>query len=146
MGLEMEKRKVAVALFLVVIMAVAFYFAGVFTETIPRIKGPAGFIEPQFWGSAQSPFLVKNLSIQPKKVQPNEVVTIIVSVTNTHDTWGIYSLVLNINGAKEAETQANVDAGATEYVSFEVTRKEPGRYSVFINGLSDSFTVVTPSD
>jgi uncharacterized protein (DUF58 family) len=96
--------------------------------------------------AAQSPFRVENLSIEPSEVQPNEVVTITVSVTNTHDTWGIYSLVLKINGVKEAESQANVDAGGTEEVSFEVTRKDPGRYAVFINGLSGSFTVVAPSD
>ena len=46
--------------------------------------------------SPSSGFLVGNLSIQPAEVQPNEIVTITVSVTNTHDTWGIYSLVLNI--------------------------------------------------
>ena len=93
---------------------------------------------------SQSPFLVKNISIQPAEIQPNEVVTITVSVTNTHDTWGIYSLVLNINGVREEEKQANVDASGTQDVSFSVTRENPGRYTVFINGLSGSFTVVSP--
>lgn len=93
--------------------------------------------------TARSLLLVKNLTIQPTKVEPNEAVTITVSVTNTHDTWGVYSLVLNINGVKEAESQANVDAGGTSSVSFKVTRKGPGRYSVFINGLSGSFTVLS---
>ena len=93
---------------------------------------------------ARSPFLVKNLSIQSAEVQPNEVVTIAVSVTNTHDNWGIYSLVLKINGVKEAEKQANVDAGGSQDVSFSVTREDPGSYAVFINGLSGSFTVVAP--
>lgn len=92
--------------------------------------------------SVQSPFLVKNLAIEPAQARPDEVVTITVSVTNTHDTWGIYSLVLKINGVKEAENQANVDAGGTRDVSFRVTRKDPGRYAVFINGLSGSFSVV----
>ena len=95
---------------------------------------------------SQSPFRVEDLSIQPAEVRPNEVVTITVSVTNTHDTWGIYSLVLEINGVEEAGSQANVDAGGTQDVSFNVTRKDAGSYSVFINGLSGSFTVVTPSD
>ena len=89
---------------------------------------------------------MKNLSIQPTEVQPNEVVTITVSVTNTHDTWGIYSLVLKINGVKEAGKQANVDAGGSQDVSFSVTREDPGRYTVFLNGLSGSFTVLAPPD
>ena len=93
----------------------------------------------------RGPFLVKNLSIQPAEVQPNEIVTITVSVANTHDTWGIYSLVLKINGVKEAGKQANVDAGSTQDVSFSVTREDPGSYAVFINGLSGGFTVVAPA-
>ena len=88
-----------------------------------------------------SGFLVANLSIQPAEVQPNEVVTITVSVANTHDTLGIYSLVLKINGVKEAEKQATIDAGSSQDVSFSVTKENTGRYSVFINGLSGSFTV-----
>ena len=94
---------------------------------------------------ALSPFLVSNLSIQPAEVQPNELVTITVSVANTHDTWGIYSLVLKINGVKEAEKQATIDAGSSQDVSFSVTRERPSRYAVFINGLSGSFTVVAPA-
>ena len=89
-----------------------------------------GYVEPP----ARSPFLVKNLSIQPAEVQPNEVVTITVSVTNTHDTWGIYSLVLKINGVKEAEKQANVDAGDTQDISFSVTREDPGSYAYSSTG------------
>ena len=95
--------------------------------------------------SARSPFLVKNLIIEPAEARPNEVVTITVSVTNTHNTWGAYSLVLKIDGVEESHKQANVDAGSTQDVSFSVTREEPGKYAVFINGLSGSFTVVAPA-
>ena len=94
---------------------------------------------------AVSPFVVSNLSIQPAEVRPDEPITIAVSVANTHHTWGIYSLVLKVNGAREAQKQATVDAGSTQDVSFDVTRKELGRYTVFINGLSGSFTVVAPA-
>ena len=92
-----------------------------------------------------SGFVVANLAIQPAEVQSNEIVTITVSVANTHDTWGIYSLVLKINGVKEAEKQANVDAGSSQDVSFSVRKENPGSYSVFINGLSGSFTVGSTS-
>lgn len=94
---------------------------------------------------AASPFAVSNLSIQPPEVRPNETVTIAVSVANTHHTRGIYSLVLKINSVKEAEKQATVDAGSNQDVSFSVRRADPGKYTVFINGLSGSFTVVAPS-
>jgi len=91
---------------------------------------------------ASSPFLVHDLSIRPAQVQPGETVNITVSVTNTHHTWGLYSLVLMINGQREAEKQATVDANSSQEVSFSVVRKEPGNYAVFINGVSGSFSIV----
>ena len=109
----------------------------------------AGYLIGNFMPEAVTPkpplasgFLVANLSIKPEEVRPNEIVNITVSVANTHDTWGIYSLVLNINGLKEAEKQAELDAGSSQDVSFYQTREDLGRYTVFINGLSGSFTVV----
>jgi len=96
------------------------------------------------WSQARSPFIVSDLTIQPAEVRPDETATIVVTVANTHHTWGIYSLVLKINGLIEAEDQANVDAGSSQEVSFNVTRKDPGIYRVFINGLSGSFSVVAP--
>ena len=94
--------------------------------------------------SPSSPFVVSDLSIEPTQVQPNEAVTITVSVDNRHHTWGMYSLLLKINGVREAEAQANVDAGGSRDASFVVTRETPGKYAVFVNGLSGSFSVVAP--
>ena len=102
---------------------------------------PKAVISPSASG-----FLVANLSIQPEEVEPNEMVTITVSVANTHDTWGIYSLVLWIDGVKEEEGQVMVGAGDTNTIAFCITRKEPGSYHVFINGLSGYFAVVAPRE
>lgn len=93
---------------------------------------------------SSSPFVVSDLSIQPAVAQPDQAVTVTVTVTNSHHTWGIYSLMLEVNGVKEAEAQANVGAGDSQEVSLTVRREVPGRYAVFINGLSGSFTVVQP--
>ena len=141
---QTDKRKVTkgrliIASGLVILTVVLFYYAGLFTETIPTIEGPGGFMEPNLPASG---FLVRDLSVQPTEVEPNQPVTVSLSVTNTHDTWGIYNLVLQINGVKEAEGQTNLDAHGTERVSFTVTKMEPGKYRVFINGLSGSFLVV----
>lgn len=92
--------------------------------------------------SPASGFLVANLSIQPAEAHPNEKVTITVSVANTRDTSGIYSLVLMVNGVKEAGKQATVDAGGSQHVSFSVAREDAGSYTVFINGLTGSFALV----
>ncbi len=95
-------------------------------------------------GPAPAAFSVSDLSIQPAEVQPNEIVTITVSVANTGGTEGSYSVVLNINGAKEAEKSVTIAAGSSQDVSFSVTREDAGSYSVSVAGLSRSFTVVAP--
>jgi|Deesub1362A_J573_1020465.scaffolds.fasta_scaffold00814_4 hypothetical protein len=134
----MEKRKVAIGFLLVVTLFVLFYLVDVSTRSPAKIRGPGGFAEPQ---ASKSGFLVTNLRIYPTEVQPNETVSIRVTVTNTHNTWGIYSLVLYINGTKEAEKQAELSAHGSQDVRFSVTRDKAGTYTAFINGLSGSFSV-----
>ena len=83
-----------------------------------------------------------NLSIQPAEVQPNETVAITVSVANTGGTEGSYIAVLKINGVKEVEKSITIAAGGSEIVTFSVTREEAGSYSVVVDRLSGSFTVI----
>jgi hypothetical protein len=90
---------------------------------------------------APAAFSITNLSIQPTQVQPKEVVTITVLVSNTGGTEGSYTVVLKINGVKEAEKTVALDAGKSQEVSFSITREKAGSYSVTVDGLSGSFTV-----
>jgi len=95
--------------------------------------------------AAPAAFSVSNLSIQPAEVQPNEVVNITSSVANSGGSEGSYSVVLKINGATEAERSITLAAGESQDVSFSVTKAEAASYNVTIEGLSGSFTVVTPA-
>jgi hypothetical protein len=90
-------------------------------------------------------FSASGLSIQPQEAQPNEAVTISVSVANTGDAEGVYSVVLKINGVKETEKSVTLAAGASQNVSFSVTRGEAASYPVDVNGLTGSFTVAAPA-
>lgn len=90
-------------------------------------------------------FAVSNLTIQPAKIQPRETVSITVSVANTGGTEGSYTVVLKLNGVKEAEKSVTIAAGSSEIVTFSVTREEAGSYSVDVNGLTASFTVEVPA-
>ena len=90
-------------------------------------------------------FSASNLSIQPAEVQPNEAVTITLSVANTGDTEGSYNAVLKINGAEEAEKIITLAAGESQSVSFSVTKEKAGSYSVDVNGLASSFNVAAPA-
>lgn len=106
---------------------------GICFPRISNIRQRTGTVPPALQKSG--------LVVQPAKAQPNEPVTVTISVTNNHNTWGIYGLVLKINGVQEAQTQVEVNAGATEKASFVVARERPGRYSLFINGLSGTLYV-----
>ncbi|MBA7619254.1 hypothetical protein ES703_26591 [subsurface metagenome] len=63
-------------------------------------------------------------------------------VANTGGESGSYTVVLKIDGVKEAEETVTIAAGESQEVSFSVTREDPGDYTVDVDGLSDSFTVV----
>ena len=89
-------------------------------------------------------FSVSYLSIEPAEVQPNEMVTITVFVANTGGTEGSYTVVLMIDDVKEAEKSITVAAGSSQDVSFSVTKADAGSYSVAIDGLRATFTVVSP--
>lgn len=90
-------------------------------------------------------FSVSNLSVEPAEVPAGEEVKIDVAVTNTGGTEGSYTLVLKINGVKEAERTVTVAAGDTLNLIFLVNKEEPGSYTVEVDGLSGSFTVVAPA-
>ena len=89
-------------------------------------------------------FSVSDLTVQPAKVEPNKTVTISVSVANTGGTEGSYTVVLKINGVKEADKSVTVAAGSSKVVTFSVTKADIGSYSVAVDDLSASFTVVAP--
>jgi hypothetical protein len=94
---------------------------------------------------APAAFSLSNLSIRPAEVKPGETVTVTVTITNTGGMEGVYSLVLEINGAKEASQEISVTAGGVESASFRASKQEAGTYPLDINGLTGSFNVVAPA-
>ncbi len=92
-------------------------------------------------------FSVSYLSVSPRtEVEPGETVAITVLVANAGGESGSYTVVLKIDGAKEAEETVTVAAGESQDVSFSVTREEADSYTVAVDGLSGSFTVVAPPE
>jgi hypothetical protein len=89
-------------------------------------------------------FTLSALAISPAEVAPDEKVTIAVSVANTGGQEGSHTVILKINGVKEADKRVTIDAGDMEAVAFTVSRKEAGSYAVTVDGLVGSFTVVAP--
>ena len=87
-------------------------------------------------------FTVSNLTITPATINPDEKVTISVDVTNTGETAGNYTAVLNINGIQEATQDVTLDGGASKKVDFSVSQSTAGDYTVSLDTLTGKFTVV----
>lgn len=97
-------------------------------------------------GEAKLPaFTLSSLVISPAEVAPGEKVDIIVSLANTGNLRGSYTVVLKLNGVKEAETSVTIAAGLSKTVTFIVAKEEAGSYSVTVDGMSGSFVVVAPA-
>jgi hypothetical protein len=53
----------------------------------------------------------------------------------------MFEVALRINGAEEVIKQLTLDPGASQKVSFSVTRNDAATYEVDVNGLTGSFAV-----
>lgn len=91
---------------------------------------------------AQSMFSLHSLNVNPRQAQPGQPVNISIKVANTWGTLGIYTVVLKIDGQQEEARTVTVEPLTTYPVNFLVTRDQPGTYTVTIEGLQDSFTIV----
>jgi hypothetical protein len=82
------------------------------------------------------------LSVTPSKVKPAEQVTISVLITNTGSSEGSYTVVLEINGAEEAENEMTLGAGKSETVTFTIMKETEGSYTVNIDDKTGQFDVI----
>jgi hypothetical protein len=86
-------------------------------------------------------FSLSSLTISPNEVAIGGSVTISVSVANTGEQAGSYSLTLKVDGAVEATKDVTVNAAASQNVTFATAKDLPGSHSVDINGLTGTFVV-----
>jgi len=115
--------------------------ADTYAVTVDGLSGSFTVV-PVVAPPAPAAFSVSRLSFQPAEVEAGTAVTIAVLVSNTGGTEGSYTVVLKVNGVKEAEKTVTIAAGDSQEVSFSLTRDEPGTYSVSVDGLSGGFTVI----
>ncbi len=85
---------------------------------------------------------VKSASLSATKVTPGTQVTVMASVANTGTGNGTSVVKVYVNGAEEVQQGVTVNSGGSTQVSFDVTRSEPGTYTVYVGGTNaGSFTV-----
>ena len=94
--------------------------------------------------------LVSPLTVSPPEVDPGVTVRVEARLRNDGEVDGQTVVILRINGEVETRTPVTVAGGATQAVSFEVSRTEPGDYEVEVEAedavdvriLTGSFTVL----
>ena len=86
-------------------------------------------------------FAASELSVYPPEAEIGETVTVSVLVTNSGELEGVYGLTLTINGVVEGTREITL-AGGSQQVVFSVAGDEAGTYSVAVNDLEGSFTVL----
>lgn len=85
---------------------------------------------------------VKSASLSATKVTPGTPVTVTASVANTGMGNGASVVKVYVNGTEEAQQGVSVNSGSTSQVSFDISRNEPGTYTVYVGGTNaGSFTV-----
>jgi hypothetical protein len=85
---------------------------------------------------------VKSASLSATRVTPDAPVTVTANVANTGTGNGTANIKVYVNGAEESQQGVTVNSGGTSTVTFDVTRNEPGTYTVYVGGTpAGSFTV-----
>ena len=90
-------------------------------------------------------FQVSGLQVSPATVTPGQVVTISVTVENVGSDAGMYALTLRIDGTTEQTEKLSLTPGQSRTAQWTASRTQEKTYSVDVNGLTESFTVSTPS-
>jgi len=91
----------------------------------------------------QPKFEIRNLSVSPESVGPNEQVVISINVTNKGDAEGTRTVELMLDGEPYDSQTVTLDPGQSTTVTFAASSEEPGAHTVSIDGLEGSFEVST---
>jgi hypothetical protein len=102
------------------------------------VIGPATSTPPVLLPSVQA----QSATLSAKTVMPGTPVTVTADVTNKSAVNGNKKVTLYVNGQVETTQGVNVNSGGSTQLTFNVSRSEPGDYSVYVDGVpAGSFKV-----
>jgi len=86
------------------------------------------------------PVVLPNIAVQsarlsPTSVSPGNPVSVTADITNKGAVNGIKKVTLYINGQVESTQGVNVSSGASTQLTFNVSRSQPGDYTVYVDGV-----------
>lgn len=123
----------------------------VFTTPAPApVSGdggaPAPTPTPTLTPVLQAEFNISNLSITPIRAGINETVLITINVTNAGNAEGTYTAKLKINDVLVEKKNVTLTAGASTNITFTFIPSSEGSYVASVDGLSEIFAVLQPSE
>ena len=91
-------------------------------------------------------FEVTSIRVTPAEVAPEETVTVKAEIRNNGGVKGKYQAALLINGGIEITRNITLSAGASEWLTFNCSRRMPGNYKVGVGGMETAFKVLKPAE
>jgi hypothetical protein len=112
--------------------------------TVFAIRGmpqTAGGAQASGKTTAESPaaFAFSDLVISPETVRAGLPVTATIRVSNHGGAEGTRTVTLKLDDQDEQRKDVTLIPGASQLVSFDITKNDPGVYTVKIENLSDTF-------
>ena len=86
--------------------------------------------------------VLADLVISPAQAQVGDRVTISADISNAGEVSGNYTVVLKVNGLDEERKIVELGLDTTMPIAFDITKDNPGNYSISLGGLSGNFTML----
>ena len=97
------------------------------------------FIQLSIVAPLSASFQFSNLAINPRSAETSEAVIISVTVDNPGEVSDETQIELRVNGVLEQVKTVTVAGGETKLVDFEVSKRDPGVYSVRVGDMVGEF-------
>ena len=89
-------------------------------------------------------FEVLSLDITPPKVTTGEKATVEVEIRNSNAKMDMYNVPLMVNGVADDRKSVTLTPGATELITFVLTRSQPGTYIISVGDRKSTLVVEKP--
>jgi len=98
----------------------------------------------QACAEAKPSFEVLSLDITPTKITTGEKATIEVEIRNNNAKMDTYNVPLMVNGVADDRKSVTLAPGATEMITFMLTRSQPGTYIISVGDRKSTLVVEKP--
>jgi uncharacterized membrane protein len=86
--------------------------------------------------------VIQSAAISAKTVTPGTPITVTADIANKSTVNGSKKVTLYVNGQVESTQGITVNSGGSTQLTFNVSRSEPGDYTVYVDGVpAGSFKV-----